>query len=73
MEKDMLILPKGTKINLNGFIAELVQDTPVLSESIKAIGLENVQVFISHCPASPIDDNAECSTNPYSQISALSR
>lgn len=64
MENERVILPKGMRINLNGFVAELIQDTPVLSKEIKAIGLEVVQVFASHCPSSPIEDKAECSTNP---------
>lgn len=57
MEK-MTLLPKGTIVTLNGFEAELVEDTPVNSPSINEYGLENVKAFVSLSPSSnPANSN----------------
>jgi hypothetical protein len=54
MEKDTVILPKGTIINLNGFGAELIADTLILSPTIKEFGLKNVIELVSECPSSNV-------------------
>jgi len=50
-EKDIVVLPKGTVFNINGYCGELLQDTPVLSPDIKKLGLGHIEEYISDIPA----------------------
>lgn len=46
MEKEdmenLVMLPKGTIVKLFGFPCELIQDTEVISTSVKKIGVQNM-------------------------------
>lgn len=51
IQEDVVVLPKGTVFNINGFCGEFLEDATVLSPDIKKLGLEYVEKYISNIPA----------------------